>query len=199
MRYTENTRIIGAFGLNRISDIPRVVLAAVQARPNLITAVTLRDDLEGDGWFYSGVEFQDMVSRSTATRFSDPLEWLPDTALYCEAASSRAQLMPLPKIEANLNKFVESCRIRGKRAFRAGQPADALDFFDRARRVSNDPDDYIGCLYSNSNLGVREVWSGWLSRYAPNTDIHLRAVELGLVRVDDTIKTSSNTTRGQRV
>jgi hypothetical protein len=171
--------IVGFFASGDSTDIPRVLTAAVKTAEGIIAADSQDDLHDAAGTAMSDEDFRELVTRGEA-RVSEPTTWLDDSAPYVPADSTEVIFKPLDEIERLLRAFVDECRKGGAQALRQQADHEALRLFDRARRVSNESDDYVRvCLLEAPKL--RGPWREWLNTYAPSLDIEARGVALGVL------------------
>lgn len=132
-------QVIGFFGSPAKDTIPKLLDAAVLNPSGTWVALSSLADSASDfdeGWSMMYSDFR--RGTENATRL-DPFLWEPGSVLYLE--DGVLELLSVWEAEVRMKAFVQQQRASGRTALDRGDTVGALEFFDRARRVSNEPED----------------------------------------------------------
>jgi hypothetical protein len=169
--------IVGYFGDSGITDVPLLLQAAVLLPDNRIS---IGEPDVDDAEFISADDFTLRISEGGGVRLDERQPWDRDRALFLQARASTPTYETYVEIDKRLRSFVNECREAGRQALARDSQYVALKWFDRARRVSNEPDDYVR-VWGLEDREHRGVWLDWLKTNAPNIDPIRRAEALGLM------------------
>jgi len=116
-----------------------------------------------------------MCQEGFATRI-EPIPWDNDKALYIAPHRTEIEHRTYKDLDRDLNEFVGSARASGYDHLRKGNREEALNYFDRARRVSNELDDYVRIAFLEPNEMFKKLWLDWVARQYPDVN-HLPEFE----------------------
>lgn len=147
--------IIGFFGSPAQDTIPQVMTAAVLDPSGEHVAISdvgnNEADLRATEWM-SLEEFQQCLALGSATVLP-PVLWEPQAVLFL--VDGTLELVSCWEAEVRMNAFVREMRERAERAVSGLNLVQAAEFFDRARRVSNDEQDIRACAELEPDPGIR--------------------------------------------
>lgn len=150
--------IIGFFGSPARDTIPQVLTAAVLDPTEERVAISdiggNEADLRKTEWM-SLAEFQECLALGSATALP-PVLWEPQAVLFLEDGA--LERVSCWEAEVRMNRFVRDMRERAERAVSGLNLVEALEFFDRARRVSQEEEDYRRCAELEPDPGIRNYF-----------------------------------------
>ena len=172
--------IVGYFLDESDGDIPRVLPPAVRIDDDFVSIGA--PDVE-EPVIIPFEQFKAVISEGGAVRL-EPIAWDSGKALLLTPQWSTPKHLPYARIDKTLREFVAHCRNSGASALSRERQSDAMRWFDRARRVSNEPDDYVR-VWALEATKNKSIWLDWLRVHAPGVKPLRRAQELGLVSTSE--------------
>lgn len=160
------------------STVPKVLDIIVQCEGRIFSDPYSDDPVE-----ITQEEFDEWVRDGNMKPLPEPLPW-DDQHCFFERPGLPFTYETFEQVDRELLEFVYRRRQEGDEALRSGDREAALEAYDRARRVSNESDDYVRVWYL-CGPDERPIWRGWLQHYVPALNPEVRAEELGLTGSED--------------
>ena len=159
----EGWQIIGFFGSSALSSVPTVLTSAVLDPSGTRVAILDVGRNEADlraAESMSLEDFRECTGFGSATPLP-PVFWEPMAVLFL--MDGGLEYVSVWEAEMRMRAFVQAHRSEGHRALDRGDREAALEAFDLARRVSNEPED-ITRVAELGSPDVRAFFSQQLQR-----------------------------------